>query len=146
MLADNRIKLLDLHFVWHVLLILSRGVKVTCPCRGHQLDFISHDSLPAQPGSRLLFVVDELDSLPLLAQIRNHLLNPQLIDQTHALGWDFQLHEATLAFQPKPMLLNVRQKSTPCFVVRVRDVVSALWALPGYLTHSGHHFTLFKLG
>jgi hypothetical protein len=59
---------------------------VACPCRGHQLDFISHDSLPAQPGSRLLFVVDDLDSLPLLAQIRNHLLNPQLIDQAHALG------------------------------------------------------------
>lgn len=86
MLADNGIKLLDLHFVWHVLLILSRGVKVARSCRGHQLDFISHDSLPAQPHSRLLFIVDELDSLPLLAQIRNHLLNPQLIDQAHALG------------------------------------------------------------
>jgi hypothetical protein len=59
---------------------------VTCPCRGHQLDFISHDSLPEHPHSRLLVIVDELDSLPLLAQIRNHLLNPQLIDQTHALG------------------------------------------------------------
>jgi len=35
MLADNGIELLDLHFVWHVLLILGRGVKVACPCRGY---------------------------------------------------------------------------------------------------------------
>jgi len=42
MLANNRIKLLDLHFVRHGSLVLRGCVVVACPSGRNQLDLVSH--------------------------------------------------------------------------------------------------------
>lgn len=46
MLANLRIKLLDLHFAWHGALVLSGGVEVTGTGTRHEANFITHDSAP----------------------------------------------------------------------------------------------------
>jgi len=40
--ANNGIKFLDCHLVWHVALVLVSCVKVSGACTGNQSDFISH--------------------------------------------------------------------------------------------------------
>jgi hypothetical protein len=49
-----------------------------------------------------------LYSLALCSKVRHNLLDSELVNDPHAFRGDFELHETLFAFQPKPMLLNVR--------------------------------------
>ena len=77
-----------------------------------------------------------LYSLALGPKVRHYLLNSELVNNPHTFRGDFELHETLFAFQPKPMLLNVRQEPAPGFVVGVRYIVSTLGPLPRHLTYS----------
>ena len=46
MLADYRIKFLDLHLLRHVLFVLGGGVEVPRASTRDQFDFVTHDLLP----------------------------------------------------------------------------------------------------
>jgi len=43
MLANHRIKFLDLHFFWHGALVLAGRVVMTSASAGYELDFLSHN-------------------------------------------------------------------------------------------------------
>ena len=70
MLANDRIKFLDLHFVRHGSLVLARGVVVPGSRRRYQFDLFSHG----------------LDLLSTGAKITNDLFNTQLVNNPHAFG------------------------------------------------------------
>ena len=151
MLTDNRIKLLDFHLVRHVFLILRGRIVVTRSRRRYELNLVSHRLIPflirlVLNGPFLRRVVPTesasapyqlvLYSLTLCSEVRHNLLDSKLVNDPHAFRGDFELHETLFAFQPKPMLLNVRQEPAPGFVVGVRYIVSALGPLPRHLTYS----------
>ena len=77
-----------------------------------------------------------LYSLSLCPKISHHMLDSKLVDDPHAFSRNFELYEALFALQPKPMLLNIRQKPAPCFVIGVRHIISTLGPLPCHLTYS----------
>ena len=49
-----------------------------------------------------------LYSLALCSKVRHNLLDSKLVNDPHAFRGDFELHETLFAFQPKPMLLDIR--------------------------------------
>jgi hypothetical protein len=51
---------------------------------------------------------------------------------------DAQAYPATLGFEPKALVLQIRQKTAPRSVIGMRNVISALRALPSDLTYPGH--------
>ena len=123
MLADNRIKLLDFHFVRHVFLILRGRIVVTRSRRRYELNLVSHRLIPLfNPLSSQwacfysVFLTESasapyqlvLYSLALCSKVRHNLLDSELVNDPHAFRGDFELYETLFAFEPKPMLLNIR--------------------------------------
>ncbi len=82
--------------------------------------------------------MDSLELFAASAQLGQHYINTTLVDDTHALGRNAQTHETLLGFNPETMVLQVRQKTTTGFVVRVGDVVPHSRTLTGHLTDSRH--------
>jgi hypothetical protein len=72
MLANDRIKLLDLHLVGHGSLVFGRCVEMTCAGRGHQLNLISH-------GNRSC-----LKFFAAGPKVSNNIINATLVDNSHA--------------------------------------------------------------
>ena len=79
MLANDGVKLLDLHLVRHCSLVLVCGVVVSSPRTRHQLDFISH-------GISSDFARRRLDLSTLPTNVCQYDIYPQLVDGAHALG------------------------------------------------------------
>ena len=124
MLTDNRIKLLDFHLVRHVFLILRGRIVVTRSRRRYELNLVSHRLIPLFnplsahcvcfparfPKRRRQCAPDQLVlySLALCSEVRHNLLDSELVNDPHAFRGNFELYETLFAFQPKPMLLNIR--------------------------------------
>ncbi len=122
MLADDRIKFFDLHFVRHGSLVLARGVVVPGSGRRYQFDLFSH----------------ALNLLPTGSKIIDDLFDTQLVDNPHAFGRYSEFDETLFIFQPESMIMDIRQEPALGLVVRMRYVVSCNWSLPSHLTYSGH--------
>lgn len=79
MLADDRVELLDLHFVRHGSLVLVCGVVMSSPSARHKLNFISHGVSSDFAGRRL-------DLNALATNVCQNGIYPQLVDRPHAFG------------------------------------------------------------
>jgi hypothetical protein len=66
------------------------------------------------------------------------MVNTEFIDNSHAFGGNAQLNKSILAFQPKPVIVYVRQKPAPSFVMCVGNVVATNRPFACDLTFSGH--------
>ncbi len=108
MLANNWIKLLDFHLVWHGSLVLVGGVVMACPGRRYQLDFFSHD----------------LDLLSAGADFRYNFFDTLFIYNSHSLGGNTKFYKAPLALQPESMIVDIGQEPALGLVVRVGYVIS----------------------
>ena len=121
MLTDNRIKLLDFHLVRHVFLILRGRIVVTRSRRRYELNLVSHRLIPPFNPLVLNGSVFRAFSQPkapvrptwfilagLVLEVRHNLLDSKLVNDPHAFRGDFELYETLFAFQPKPMLLDIR--------------------------------------
>jgi hypothetical protein len=125
MLTHNRIKLFDLHLVWHGFLVLAGRVVVPGPCRGNQLNLVSH-----------LFT--SLDLLTFGSHGRDDQVDAFLVDNTHAFGRNAQLYKPVFAFNPKLVVMDIRRKTSLGAVIRMRNIVTAYRSFTGYLTYLGH--------
>ena len=77
MLANNRIKFLDLHLVRHVALILVGRVEMARLGTRYQLDFLSHCRLPHSI---------QLDMHAVSAKVCQHRIDTQFVYDAHTLG------------------------------------------------------------
>ncbi len=129
MFADNRIVFLGFHFLGMQALVLRGRVEMTGTGGRDEFDFVTHD-----------YDLRLLDALAFRAHIRQHLVDAVLIDVTQALMGQAQPNKALLGLYPEPLGLQVWQETPTRSVIRMRNVVTALRALPGHHTNSGHCF------
>jgi hypothetical protein len=126
MLANDGIKLLDLHLFRHVLLVFGRGVEMTSAGTGYQFDLVAHDLLLKS------------DFIAALADIRENGVDALLVDGAKSMAGYAQAHPTVFAFYPEPMLMQIRVEDSLGLVVSVRDVMAYNTALARHLAYSGH--------
>ena len=129
MLADDRIKFFHLQLFGCGALVLGRSVEMPRTRRGNQLDFVTH-------GNRSLKLFTSG------TQFGKNGVDPLLINDAHPVARHAQAYEALFAFDPEPMDMQVRQKTTTGSVVGVRYIISSDRALARHLTNSGHRMGL----
>jgi len=83
-------------------------------------------------------VLPALDFLTLGAQVCQHFVDAVLVDDSKSLVSDAQADVTLLGLDPESLVLQVRQKPAPRFVVGMGNVVAALRALPGNLADLRH--------
>ena len=83
----------------------------------------------------------EMDCDALLAtgaDVSQHLIDAQLVDDPHTLGRYTQFHKALFVLNPETVMVQVGFKTALGFVVRVRYVVADDRTLAGNLTNLSH--------
>jgi hypothetical protein len=105
-LTDDRVKFFDLHFFRHRFLVFGGGVKVTCAFAGNKFDFIAHG-----------FVL--LSYSAVFTQICQYSIYAFFVDDSHTFGRNPQTHPTVFTFHPKPMMLEIREKTSFGSVIRV---------------------------
>jgi hypothetical protein len=105
-LARNRVVLFHFELVRRSSLVLVRGIEMACTSGRIHSDLVSHGNSPLN-----LFTAS--------ANICQHLLNATLVDDTHAFAGYTQRYKPFLFLQPKPVLMQVGQKTPACAVLRV---------------------------
>src|SRR5579863_2556910 len=78
------------------------------------------------------------------AQVCEHGVDTVLVDQAQAGVRNAQAHPTVFAFNPETAVLQVREKTTLGFVVRVGNVVAAHRRFPSYLAYACHMRALLK--
>jgi hypothetical protein len=122
MLANFGIKLLDLHFARLIPLVFGCGVEMSSPGARDKFDFITHDSLLLR-----------LDLFATGTHLGENRVNALLVDDAHSLGRETQANPAVFTLNPEPMRMQVGEKTSLGFVVRMGNVVSRNRALTGNL-------------
>src|SRR3546814_10164786 len=74
------------------------------------------------------------------AQVGQHGVDADLVDDADGLGGNTQANPAVFAFNPEPTRLQVGQEAAHGFVVGVRDVVARHRAFASYLAYACHGF------
>jgi hypothetical protein len=105
-LAGNRVELLDFHFLRHCSFVFGRGIKVTGAFGRDQFDFIAH----------FLF---SLHFMTAAAQVGKNRVDAFFVDDPHTFGRNSQAYPAVFAFDPKSVMLQIRQKTAVGFIVRM---------------------------
>src|SRR5690606_2912499 len=72
------------------------------------------------------------------AQIGQHSVNTQLVDNAHALGGNTQTNKALFCLYPETVVVQVWLEPTLGLDVRVRNMVARDRALTGYLANLRH--------
>ena len=82
--------------------------------------------------------IGDLNFVPGSADVFKHLIDAFLIDNSHSVRRNAQLHIAFLRLYPKTMGMQVRQKSASRLVHSMADVVPSHRAFACYLAYFGH--------
>ena len=127
MLADSWIVFLRFHLFRMKLFVLQCCVVVAGSGARYELNFFTHS-----------LILRRLNALSSSTHVGDDFVDADLIDGSHAAVRHTQANEALLGFEPESLVLQIWQKATTSSVFGVRNVVSALRALPSDLTYLGH--------
>jgi hypothetical protein len=128
MLACNRIKFLDLDLLRGGALVLVSGVEMAGTGAGFQFDLFTHIQYP-------------LDICAIRAHFEQYGINAIFIDGAQRGIGQAQRHPTILRLYPQAATLQIRQKTTLRFIVRVGNIVTHHRAFSRYLTDSCHDST-----
>jgi hypothetical protein len=78
------------------------------------------------------------------ANIVQHAIDAQFVDDAHAFAGHAQAHEAFFRFNPKTVMVQVRQKTAFGAVFCVGYIISGDRTFTGDLTDSGHDARLWQ--
>ena len=129
MFADHWIVFFHLQLFRRSPLVLGGGVEMPGARSGYQFNLVAHDEYSSE-----FFASD--------AQFSEYCVNPFLIDNAHTVRRHAQLYKTPFTFDPKAMLVQIRQKPAAGLVIGMGYIVSGSRAFTRYLTHSGHLISL----
>src|SRR5690554_5119115 len=78
------------------------------------------------------------DSFATGTQVGQNGVNAVFVDRAQGFCRYAQTHPAVFAFYPETAGLQVRKKTSTCFVVCVRNIVARDWAFAGNLAYACH--------
>jgi len=110
--ANGRVVLLGFHLLGMQTLVLCHGVVMAATSTGDEFDFVTHIS-----------ILRRLNALTIGTQVNENFLDTVLVDDAKALVRDAQTYETLLGFDPKTLVLQVRQEATTSFIMCVRNVI-----------------------
>ena len=131
MFANGRIVFPGLEFFRVKALILRDRVVVTGTGARDEFNFVTHSQ-----------ILPRLDALTGGSEVGDDLLDTVLVYDTKALVRHAQTHETLLGFDPKTLVLQVRQKASSRLVVRMGNVIASHRTLSSHLANLGHEISL----
>src|SRR5678815_4649760 len=78
------------------------------------------------------------DPFAAFAEVGDHRIDASFVDHPHSGGRNAQSYIALLAFEPEPVVVQVRFEPTARTILRVRHVVAAHRPLTRHLAHLSH--------
>ncbi len=73
------------------------------------------------------------DFVAALANVGKHFVNTFFINSTYALSRNTQFYPPVFTLHPKTARVKIRYKPTPCFIMRMGNVITRYGALSGNL-------------
>jgi hypothetical protein len=94
-------------------LVLGHCVVVARPGAGNEFDFITHIS-----------ILQRLNALAVGTHVSENFLNAVLVDDSEALMRNTKAYKTLLGFDPKALVLQVRQEAATSFIMCVRNIIA----------------------
>ena len=105
-LTDDRIKFFDFHFFRLRFLVFGGGVEMAVAFAGNEFNFIAHVSVL-------------LSYYAVFTQIRQNSVYAFFVDDSHTFGRYSQANPTIFTFHPKPVVLQIGQKTSSGSIVGV---------------------------